>query len=201
MRTAPTRVYGVFLASLFVVPPLGACRQQGDTTAPDAYPCEGRVIKILAMNEAMEGEDRGEVFDTNVRYLDEVAREEYLLRIEGGKVTSSEGGGYDTHGEFAIFVLSPDGALYATTEDETGIFHHSSFLAGGPVAGAGELIVAGGSITTFTDRSGHYRPGTAHTGQTLCWLAEQGVDLSAVTFRSIHGDTSPASAVVRTASP
>lgn len=58
---------------------------------------------------------------------------------------------------WAIFVVSPDGEMYAGDHVE-GEFHHSSFLAGGPVMAAGELAVADGELRAITAKSGHYTP-------------------------------------------
>jgi hypothetical protein len=52
--------------------------------------------------------------------------------------------------------------------------HHSSVLAGAPVAGAGELAVKQGKITTVTNFSGHYKPSTAALMQTVEQLLKQG---------------------------
>lgn len=60
---------------------------------------------------------------------------------------------------WAVFVCSPDGGLYARAH-EVGFFHHSSFLAGKPVAAAGELLVdEAGKIRVITNKTGHYRAG------------------------------------------
>ena len=59
-------------------------------------------------------------------------------------------------------------------EEETGPqvpyqerFHHSSFLAGQAVAGAGEMQVRDGQIELVSDASGHYRPGSKQMLQTV----------------------------------
>ncbi|MGH2632251.1 MAG: hypothetical protein ACRDG3_02470, partial [Tepidiformaceae bacterium] len=67
---------------------------------------------------------------------------------------------------FAIYVMSQDGRFYSTSH-KIGLFHHSSFLAGGAVAGAGEMKVVGGTIEYITNKSGHYWPGDKELTQTL----------------------------------
>jgi hypothetical protein len=150
-------------------------------------------FETKAMHSAMEGEERGEVWDTSVTYLGPEERRPYALRIEEGKVLDATGGLYDTKGALAIFVLDPDGTPFASTEAERGHFHHSSFVAGGPVAAAGEIAVASGTPTTVTNRSGHYRPGQVLTGQFLCHLRSHGVDLSRVRLVLQDGRIMPAS--------
>jgi hypothetical protein len=120
-----------------------------------------------------------------VTYLDEVAREAYRITIRDGFVYDAQGQLFDTSEGVsafidgsdgrAIFVMDRHGNLYASTQHEAGIFHHSSFFAGGEVASAGELVVRDGRIELLTDQSGHYRPGRERTLQVLEQLASQGV--------------------------
>ncbi len=53
--------------------------------------------------------------------------------------------------------------------------HHSSLLAGGDVAHAGHIGVAGGKVNYLDDDSGHYRPSEAHTYDAFSRLSGQGV--------------------------
>lgn len=46
-------------------------------------------------------------------------------------------------------------------------FHHSSFLAGEDVAGAGEMQVRDGQVELVSDASGHYKPGSKQMIQTV----------------------------------
>ena len=60
---------------------------------------------------------------------------------------------------WGVFVLDPDGKLYARSH-QVGYFHHSTFLAGRPVAAAGELLADdNGRIRIITAKTGHYRAG------------------------------------------
>jgi hypothetical protein len=124
-----------------------------------------------------------------VTYLDEAAREARRTTIRDGIVYDSSGNPFDTsngvsafgpnHGGRAIFVMDEHGNLYASTFQKYRVFHHSSFLAGAPVAGAGELVVKNGRIELLSDCSGHYQPGQARTQQVLHQLASQGIRLDA----------------------
>ncbi|KTD64831.1 hypothetical protein [Legionella spiritensis] len=57
----------------------------------------------------------------------------------------------------AIFVLSPQGELFAGLS-EMGKFHHSSFQSGGYVAYGGTFAVNNGRLDYIDDYSGHYTP-------------------------------------------
>jgi hypothetical protein len=67
---------------------------------------------------------------------------------------------------------------YANFIDER--FNHSSFLAGQPVAAAGEMWFENGVLKGISDSSGHYQPGLTHTMQMLRQLQTMGADLSGV---------------------
>jgi hypothetical protein len=124
-----------------------------------------------------------------VRYLDDVEREQHRLFVRDGLLYRSDGVLFDTsastsvwggHSPRAIFVMDEFGNVYASTVHAAGRFHHSSFLAGSPVAGAGEIEVVDGRLTMVTDQSGHYLPGRSMTLQAVHRLGEQGVDLSTI---------------------
>lgn len=183
---------------------LAGCERNGSGSASpgaagaevDPYTCTGAPLEPLAMGEAMQGEEHGEVFDTKVIYLDEAGRKAHALSVTDGRVLGPDGAPFDTGGALAIFVLSPEGQLYGSAAQEKGKFHHSSFLAGAPVGGAGEFIVADGTIEVLSDHSGHYRPRREDTGQALCWFAEHGVNLSEVSFHPFSGGELPASSLI-----
>lgn len=110
---------------------------------------------------------------TKVKYLDTAeARKEFQLNI-GGSITQG-GEAFDTSkmyskfmGDgFGIYVMGKDGTFYSTSH-KIGLFHHSSFLGGGDIAGAGEMKVVGGTLQFITNKSGHYWPGDQELAQTL----------------------------------
>lgn len=106
-----------------------------------------------------------------------------------------------------IFVMDGEGEFYArnandllTEEKDYGAnvaeAHHSSFLRGEAVAGAGELIVnktdgpdgqREGELREVTDRSGHYKPGEEQTAQVLAQLEEKGVNMDNVALTLDRG--------------
>lgn len=97
-----------------------------------------------------------------------------LLRDAAGNLFDTKGAGTVTGKEKAIFVMAPDGKMYASLHQQAGIFHHSSFLAGDPVAAAGEIEVIDGLVTTASNRSGHYIPDQSYTYQFVEQLWRKG---------------------------
>jgi hypothetical protein len=127
-----------------------------------------------------------------VTSLDEVARQQFEV-VGSGSLTRN-GDAFTTAGDFsnhsgggwAIFVMSPNGNIYAGSH-KVGLFHHSSFLAGGNVAGAGEVKASGGTISGLTNKSGHYRPTSAEMVQVFDELKSRGVSLSSVRYQHFTG--------------
>ncbi|MBC5766539.1 hypothetical protein [Ramlibacter albus] len=56
---------------------------------------------------------------------------------------------------YAIWVCSAGGIFYSDSH-AVGEFHHSTFLAGGRVMGAGEWVVTAGKVLLVTHKTGHY---------------------------------------------
>lgn len=116
-----------------------------------------------------------------VHYMDESERLEYRLAVgsdgrfydAGGQRALDHGDrietvlGFDTGTSTwtkdgrgrAIYVMDGHGDMYAAVADspETKNLRHSSFLSGGPVAGAGEIEVVNGDLMFISRSSGHYR--------------------------------------------
>ena len=133
-------------------------------------------------------------------YADDEERQEYAVTFVEGEAFRSDGVVMDTQGirptaglrdaapDRMIFAMDTEGTLYAEEssawQDDPAHagerFHHSSFLAGGDVAGAGELQVREGRVEAVSDRSGHYRPPLEATGEVITSLQEQGVQTEAV---------------------
>jgi hypothetical protein len=68
-------------------------------------------------------------------------------------------------------------------------FHHSSFLAGEPVAAAGEIRVSNGVLKTVSNNSGHYQPQPGYLIQFLLELRKRSpfYDLSNVRVELYDG--------------
>jgi hypothetical protein len=120
-----------------------------------------------------------------VRYFDEAGREQFRLVVDGegklrrastGELFDSAAGSSHWGGDGrAVFVMDTNGNLYASTYHKPGDFHHSSFLAGGDVASAGELTVRNGTVTGMNNSSGHYQPTPSHHAQARDELLAQGL--------------------------
>jgi hypothetical protein len=123
-----------------------------------------------------------------VRYLTEDERKPYALTFRDGYIWNADGNLFDTtdavslHSDVAraIFVMDADGNFYAAKDHRTGEFHHSSLVAGAPVAAAGELEVVGGVLRVISDRSGHYRPRSVHTAQAIDRLEKNNIPFQGV---------------------
>jgi len=135
-----------------------------------------------------------------VRYLDDAGREQHRLFVDadGNLRRASDNSLFDTStantvwggddGGRAIFVMDRDGNLYASNYQARGDFHHSSMLAGGEVAGAGEIRVDNGKIVDMTDKSGHYQPPADLNDNALDELRRQGLDIEGMKQYDFDGN-------------
>jgi hypothetical protein len=134
------------------------------------------------------------MFVRGVAYLDDAARASYRLEIHGGLLVK-DGREFDTHSMqtvfsghgWAIYVQSPQTAHFYSGSHVKGLFHHSSFLSGAPVLGAGEWRVSAGLPLLITAKSGHYQPQMHHFVAVLTSLRDQGVNLAAAKVRLYQG--------------
>ena len=83
---------------------------------------------------------------------------------------------------FAIYVMDQEGQFYIHFKPEKGRVHHSSLLAGQPVACAGEILVFDGVLRAINNQSGHYQPPPAALRQAIHALRAIGVDLKKVSI-------------------
>ena len=65
-----------------------------------------------------------------------------------------------------------------TDGEQVSSVHHSTALAGAPVAGAGRMTVTNGQVTEINDESGHYKPEGEYLWQTVSWLHAQGMPVA-----------------------
>ena len=79
---------------------------------------------------------------------------------------------------WCIFVLSPEGKLYANNHDGSKGWFHAAFLGGKPVICAGELFVREGILYGMTPKSGHYKPRDQDMFDGLTNLRDQGAYIS-----------------------
>jgi ankyrin repeat protein len=122
---------------------------------------------IQLLDPRYVGEETGNVFGTMVTYLSEDKHPLYRVTIQNGRILDSAGkpfdtttakGALDAEDGYAIFVMDPAGDIYITNNHPLGKFHHSSFLAGAPVAAAGIIRIENGVVKSISRDSGHYKP-------------------------------------------
>ncbi len=150
-------------------------------------PPRQRPLKTKEMQRAYKGEEIPDNPNnwlggsSTVEYLNEAGRAEKLLTVKDGKLYGADGKLFDTSeasaifSDRAIYVMDENGNFYASLRQERGVFHHSSILAGKPVAGAGEIEVARGEIQYINRSSGHYRPTPEMLQQTVDELRVKGL--------------------------
>lgn len=122
-----------------------------------------------------------------VKYCNPTERDGYLVSIKGGIISDASGHPYHTgmketafSGQgWAIYVIDFDGEFYSESH-KVNEFHHSSFLSGAPVQGAGELAVDRGRLVALTNKTGHYKAGPNELKKTLQLLQRGGVNLATV---------------------
>ncbi|MEN3943378.1 hypothetical protein WJU23_18905 [Prosthecobacter sp. SYSU 5D2] len=202
----------------FVMQPLGADYQAGEKNTPaEQVEMDGQTVEVHEKDWLRQQTDARRASENKPAVTDEVWKAhvattqymndsqradhqvDFLLDVDAtGAVNARLDGGGMEAGEEHIFVMDGAGEIYAkeaqaalSQKDETGRgvhVHHSSFLAGEDVAGAGEMKVGqDGFLKEVTDRSGHYKPGEAQTTQTLSELETKGVNLNNVKFTLDRG--------------
>ncbi|XP_057804062.1 IQ domain-containing protein IQM3-like isoform X2 [Salvia miltiorrhiza] len=155
------------------------CRRE--TQQPYFYWLDIGDGKTLDLDEC----PRSRLHQECINYLGPQEREcyEYII-VEGEFIHKQTGDALDTNeqinsGSKWIFVMSVSNKLYAG-EKKKGMFHHSSFLAGGATLAAGRLVAERGKLKSVSAYSGHYRPTDESLGIFLTFLQNSGVKLGDV---------------------
>ncbi|CAL9170651.1 unnamed protein product [Musa hybrid cultivar] len=135
-----------------------------------------------------------------VKYLSPQERGHYEYVLMDGKVVHRHSGVLldttsATKGAKWIFVMSTTKVLYAG-QKKKGIFHHSSFLAGGATIAAGRFTAEKGILKCIWAYSGHYRPTEDNFNYFLSFLEQNGVNLNETQILSssnedYYDDTNP----------
>ncbi|KAI4348992.1 hypothetical protein L6164_009651 [Bauhinia variegata] len=128
-----------------------------------------------------------------IKYLGPQERKHYEYIVEEGKILHEQSGDLlhtreDSEGAKWIFVMSTAKKLYAGKKKK-GLFHHSSFLAGGVTLAAGRLEAEHGILKSISAYSGHYRPTDDTLDSFLSYLKENGVKLDEVEIRKPNEDS------------
>ncbi|XP_062166603.1 IQ domain-containing protein IQM3-like [Alnus glutinosa] len=129
----------------------------------------------------------------SIKYLGPQERKQYEYEVIEGKVIHKQTGDpLDTirgsEGVKWIFVMSTSKKLYAGRKKK-GVFHHSSFLAGGATVAAGRLVAEDGVLKSISPYSGHYRPTDDRLDSFLSLLKENGVNLNEVQIYKANEDS------------
>ncbi|GFZ02486.1 IQ calmodulin-binding motif family protein [Actinidia rufa] len=119
-----------------------------------------------------------------IKYLGPQEREHYEYIVVEGKIVHKQSGIFlDTikgkPGAKWIFVMSTSKKLY-TGQKKKGVFHHSSFIAGGATLAAGRLEAEDGTLKSISPYSGHYRPTDDSLDGFLSFLKDNGVNVDEV---------------------
>ncbi|KAF7818764.1 IQ domain-containing protein IQM3-like [Senna tora] len=128
-----------------------------------------------------------------IKYLGPQERKHYEYIVEEGKIVHKQSGDLlhtikDSGSVKWIFVMSTSKKLYAG-EKKKGLFHHSSFLAGGVTLAAGRLVAEHGILKSVSAYSGHYRPTEETLDMFQSYLKENGVKLDEVKIGNINEDS------------
>ncbi|XP_022720909.1 IQ domain-containing protein IQM1-like [Durio zibethinus] len=124
-----------------------------------------------------------------IEYLGPKEREAYEVILQRGKLIYKQSKAAVNTIERTkwIFVLSTSRILYVG-QKEKGLFHHSSFLAGGATIASGRLVVRRGTLDAIWAYSGHYRPTEENFMELCSFLEEHHVDLTNVKKCPIDDD-------------
>ncbi|KAK6942631.1 hypothetical protein RJ641_028008 [Dillenia turbinata] len=130
-----------------------------------------------------------------IKYLGPQERDHYEYIVDQGTIIHKQTGNLlDTkkgsRGAKYIFVMSTFKKFYVG-EKKKGIFHHSSFLAGGATLAAGRLEAEDGILKSISAYSGHYRPSDDCLDTFLSFLKENGVNLKEVEIHKANEDYEP----------
>ncbi|KAL0543688.1 hypothetical protein IC582_018791 [Cucumis melo] len=162
---------------------------KGDAGQPFFYWLDVGDGKDLELNEC----PRSKLKQQCIVYLGPQERENYEYIILHGKIIHKKSGklldtNQGSQGAKWIFVMSTTKILYAG-EKKKGMFHHSSFLAGGVTLAAGRLVTEDGVLKAISAYSGHYRPTDVSLVSFLSFLHENGVNLDEVKIYKASDDS------------
>jgi hypothetical protein len=142
-----------------------------------------------------------------VSYFNGQQRLAYQVNIKGGKLVGHSGKPFDTEqlrkaaatntgtlskmlvdkaeersgalkGKIpAIWAMDDKGNFYVKVITAIGVVHHSSFMAGGPVLSAGEVIIENGDLLLINNESGHYQPSKESLDEAVKKLKAAGLNV------------------------
>lgn len=135
-----------------------------------------------------EGHPPGHGRSGSVKYLDESQRQKHIATFNGINLVIKPtavfqiGISKSTKGE-VIYVVDDNGKFYVGMKD-LGSFHHSSFLAGHAVRGAGTMIIKEDfEVAEINNNSGHYCPSVPQMFRVALAIKLNGGDLDRIKFK------------------
>jgi len=144
-----------------------------------------------------EGHPPGHGRSGSVRYLSENQRQKHVATFDGSKLVIKPtavfqiGISQSTKGD-VIYVVDDNGKFYVGMK-ELGSFHHSSFLAGHAVRGAGTMILEKNfEVVEVNNNSGHYCPSVPQMFRVALAIKLNGGDLERIRFK-VNGGMGQAS--------
>ena len=88
----------------------------------------------------------------------------------------------------AIYVMNAKGEIWLSFDSKDHYFHHSTLLAGQPIAAAGEMIIFQGKLYAINNQSGHYQPPPIVLKRVLSVLENKGVSIKGVLVKKYGAD-------------
>jgi len=132
---------------------------------------------------------KGKVPKQKVHYLSEAQRNAYKITFSGSNIvfsTEAKQAGMNNYKGEIIFVLDRSSNFYFGVKS-VGTFHHSSMLAGAPVAGAGTMNVTYRKIDEVNNHSGHYKPGMKEMRNVATAMKLRGAAVHAIKMKVYKG--------------
>jgi len=115
-----------------------------------------------------------------MKYCNRSEREAYAVTVdEAGMMFYTASKQVVSNEEKVMFVIGPDETLYVA-EKVWGTFHHTSFLGGSVVLGAGSMMVTGGKLNLVNPHSGHYLPSPENFARCCAILESKGIRMDGV---------------------
>jgi hypothetical protein len=108
-----------------------------------------------------------------VTYYTALQRAPFALTITGGGVQTAAGANFPNNG---IYVLGRNDVFYGDTDRSA--IHHTSFMNGEPIKGAGHMHMTGGALDKIDVNSGHYFPSPTQMLNTVLQLRAQGMNIT-----------------------
>jgi hypothetical protein len=135
---------------------------------------------VKAMGKSKVGENVDPSISKHglIHYMSDEEREAIRVVIEDGIVYRSDGQPFQPAPTAKLmYVMDRYGNFYVFDQRGHENLRHSSVFAGQPVACAGEITIAHGTVVHIDANSGHYGPSSAYLENAIKELGNDGVDI------------------------